>query len=390
MNFHIAFFVLYWYNLNYNGGRGMLDKLKINKKLLKQMDYSIIIIAVILVLFGTINIYSATRMLVGYNKLIKQLLWLGLGLVIVYIILTFDYYVIGNYAKFIYWISNAVLVYVLTTKAVNGATGWLFGGSIQPSELSKLAIILMLAKKIDDMEGNVNNFKNLVILLIYAAIPMVLILAQPDMGMTMICFFILLGILFMSGLNTKTIFIGLTVVAVLIAGIWNSGLIHSYQKARITAVIDQGTDVQGANYQVTQAKIGIGSGGIIGKGFLKGTQVAGNFVPFNSTDSIYSVVGEEWGLVGGAALLLLYGILLYKILHTSRNSKDIFGSVICVGIFSSLLFSIFQNIGMNIGILPISGITLPFMSYGGSSIVTNFISLGLVLNVGMRKKKINF
>lgn len=368
----------------------MLDKFKINKKLLKQMDYSIIIIAIILVLFGTVNIYSSTRMLIGYKKVIFQLMWLGLGLVVIYIILTFDYYVIGNYVKFFYWISNALLVYVLFSKAVNGATGWILGGSIQPGELSRLAIILMLAKKIDDMEGDVNNLKNLSIILLYAAIPMLLILKQPDMGMAMICFFIVLGIVFMAGLKPKTLLIGLTLVAVLIAGVWNSGLIHSYQKSRITAVIDQGTDVQGANYQVTQAKIGIGSGGILGKGFLKGTQVSGNFVPFNSTDSIFSVVGEEWGLAGGCVLLLLYGLLLFKIVNTSKNSKDIFGSVICVGIFSSLLFSIFQNIGMNIGILPISGLTLPFISYGGSSLLTNFISLGLVLNVGMRRKKINF
>lgn len=368
----------------------MLDKFKINKKLLRQIDYGIIIIAVILVLFSSINIYSATRMLIGPQKLIKQLAWLSMGLFVVYIILTFDYYVIGNYAKFLYWITNALLAYVCTAKAVNGASAWLLGGSIQPGELARLAIILMLAKKIDDMEGNVNNFKNLVIILAYAALPILLILAQPDMGIAMICFFIVLGILFMSGLKPKTIFIGLTTVMILLVVIWNSGLIQDYQKTRIRAVVDQSADIQGKGYQLAQSKIGIGSGGILGKGFLKGTQVSGNFVPFNSTDMIFSVVGEEWGLVGSCTLLFLYGLLLYKILYTSKNSKDIFGSVVCIGVFSSLLFSIFQNIGMNIGLLPISGITLPFMSYGGSSILTNFIALGLVINVGMRRKKINF
>lgn len=371
----------------------MLDFFKINKKLYKQLDKIPIIIAIIIVLFSAFNLYSTTRIQSGiyYPKL--QIEYLILGLIVSYVILKFDYYILGNYAFIFYWIGVIMLIYVkLSAKAVNGAQGWLKFGSraIQPSEFVKLALILMLAKKIDDMEGNINNLKNLVILLIYAAIPMALVVIEPDMGMTMIYFFIVFGIVFMCNLNIKTIMAGLTSVFVLIVIVWKSGLIHDYQMGRLVSFLHPDEDLLGTGLQLHRGLVAIGSGGIIGKGFLKGNMIAGGFVPESFTDFIFTVVGEEWGLIGAIFLLCLYGILLYRILNCSKNSKDIFGKVICVGVFSSLLFSVFQNIGMTIGLMPISGLTLPFMSYGGSSIISNFIALALVLNVGMRRKKINF
>ncbi|MDP4088012.1 MAG: FtsW/RodA/SpoVE family cell cycle protein, partial [Bacillota bacterium] len=144
------------------------------------------------------------------------------------------------------------------------------------------------------------------------------------------------------------------------------------------------------SYQLLQSQIAIGSGGLTGKGFLKGTLIGGGYVPEAHTDFIFAVVGEEWGLIGAAVLIVLYSVLLYKIIKIARNSRDTLGSMICAGAAVSLLFSVLQNIGMTIGIMPIAGITLPFMSYGGSSILTNFITIGLVLNIGMRRSKINF
>lgn len=371
----------------------MLEKLKIKGKLIKELDIWTIIIAITIVLFGAINIYSATRLKTGTSYLKLQIIWLIIGLAILYFILIFDYSVIMNYAVLIYWASIIFLLINDTLgKVTNGARSWIALGSrgIQPSEFAKIAMIIMLAKKLEDMEGNINNLKNFFTLLFYALVPMGLIVIQPDMGMTMVCFFIVLGIFFMAGLNLKVIIGGIGSVVALIAVVWNSSLMQLYWKDRLTSFLNPAKDELGSGMQLLSSLTGIGSGGILGKGFLKGTQISGGFIPEAHTDFIFAVVGEEWGLVGAAFLLLLYGLLLYRFIKIARSSKDIFGSIICAGVIATTLFSILQNIGMTIGIMPITGITLPLMSYGGSSILTNFIAIGLILNIGMRKKKINF
>lgn len=370
----------------------MLEKLKINKKLLRQLDYEILIIAACIVIFGALNIYSATERFAGTQFLKLQLAWLVVGLIAVYGILLFDYIFIANYTTLLYWASIILLVlndFVLGHTA-KGATSWIKLGNraIQPSEFAKIAMILMLAKKLDDMEGKINEPKNFFILMFYALVPMTLIVIQPDMGMTMVSFFTVLGIFFAAGLDLRVILGGLTSIVILIAGIWNSPLMQTYWKFRLTSFLNPEKHRLDYGLQLIQSKIGIGCGGIIGTGFMKGNQF--KFVPEAHTDFIFSVLGEEWGIVGALILLLLYGILIYKIIIVAKKSKDIFGKMICMGVVSSLMFSIYQNIGMTIGLMPITGITLPLMSYGGSSMLTNFMALGLVLNVGMRKKKINF
>lgn len=171
---------------------------------------------------------------------------------------------------------------------------------------------------------------------------------------------------------------------------WQFNLLKTYQLTRITSFLDPKNSSTDSTLQVDNSILAIGSGGLLGKGFLKSTQVSGGFIPEAHTDMIFSIVGEEWGLVGAGLLLILYIIMLMKILIISKQSKDMLGKLICVGYFSALTFSIYQNIGMTIRRAPVAGITLPFMSYGGSSILTNFIILALILNVGMRKKKMNF
>jgi len=373
----------------------MLDKLKIDKKILKYLDYWAIIVAIIIVAFGTINIFSVTQPLgktfVSYSAVKLQIINLIVGLVVLYVIIAVDYSIIKGYAGILYWGSiGLLLVNRVVSAKVYGQANWLSIGplTIQPAEFAKIALIIMLAKKLDDMECKINNIKNFSIILFYSGLPVALIF--PDMGLTMIIFYMVLGIVFIAGLDLKVIFGGL---AVLISGIgilWNTSMIPAYQKARLTSFINPAADPSGASYQLLQSKIAIGSGGLMGKGFLNGTRTGGGFVPFASTDFIFTVICEEWGLMGATFLFLLYAILIFKFIKIARNAKDTFGSLICVGIISLFLFSIIQNAGMTIGIMAISGITLPFVSYGGSSLVTNFIALGLVINVGMRKKKINF
>lgn len=370
----------------------MLDKLKIDRKVLRQLDFSIIIISVMIVLFGSLNIYNAGGL--GYVK--WQLLWLLVGLFVLYIILHIDYTLMSNYVWLIYWASILLLAYNdLTSEAINGASGWIKLGSraLQPSEFAKLGMIMMLAKKLDDMEGNINNFKNFCILTFYALIPMLLIVIQPDMGMTMVCFFVVLGIFFIAGLNLKVILGGITGVTIAIALVWNSSIMQEYWKKRLTVFLNPEVDDLNAGFQLIQSRIGIGSGHILGSGSKFGGIKSGfvsQFVPEAHTDFIFAVVGEKWGFLGGIFLLTLYGLLLYRFIVAARRSKDLFGAIICVGVISSFIFSIMQNIGMTIGIMPITGITLPLMSYGGSSMLSNFMSIALVLNIGMRRKKINF
>lgn len=370
----------------------MLSKLKLNNKLGKRLDYSIIITVILIVAFSIINIYSATHTTGGIYYAKLQFMWLGVGLVAMYCILLIDYNLILNYASVIYWGGVILLVlnnYVLGSN-INGATGWISIGSraIQPSEFAKIGMIIMLAKVIQDMDGNVNNLKSILTIGIYAAIPMVLIVTQPDMGMTMVSFFIVLAIVIVANIDWKIIGGGLAFLTTAIVLVWNTNIIKTYQKARFLAFLNPEKYELNEGLQLIQSKLAIGSGGVFGLGLFNGKQY--KFVPENHTDFIFAVIGEEWGLMGGMLLLTLYGILLYKLIKIARTSKDMAGSILCIGIIGGMIFSIIQNIGMTIGIMPITGITLPFVSYGGSSMLTNFISLGLILNVGMRRKKINF
>ena len=369
----------------------VLKNLKLDKKLLKELDYITIITAICIVIFGCVNMYSATYKAHGNYYVKLQIIFLILGLIMIYAFLFFDYMLIENYAVLIYWAGVIFLIinHFFGTN-INGAKSWIKIGSmaVQPSEFAKIGMIIIIAKKLDEMEGNINNSKTLLKLILYAAIPMILILIQPDMGMTMVSFFMVLGIFYCVGLDWKILSGGITAIVLILVGAWNSPIIQSYQKSRLTAFLNPTKNLQGSGLQLLQSKMAIGSGGIMGSGFLKGMQF--NNIPENHTDFIFAVLGEEWGFIGAIILLLLYGVIIYRVIKIAKESKDIFGSVICVGFVSNLLFSILQNMGMTIGLMPISGVTLPFMSYGGSSILTSFIMLGFVLNIGMRRKKINF
>jgi len=375
----------------------MLEKLKLDFKVLRELDFVLFITMIVTVFFGCVNIYLATKGEVGFAKVEKQLIWLGVSLVAIYFVLLVDYMILQNYAFIFYVIGIILLIITIVAGAtVNGATGWIkIGGfTMQPSEVAKIGIIVMLAKKIQDMEGKVNELKNFFILAAYAIVPVILIVKEPDMGMTMVCFFIVLGMFFIAGLNIRVIGGGLVALFLSIVLIWNSGLIEPYQKKRITSFLDPAADELNSGLQLTQSTIGIGSGGFLGSGVSFSIDSPGGYVsqnvPEKETDFIFAVIGETWGTVGAIFLLAMYGIIIYRIITISRTSKDVFGQMICVGLAAYFLFAIYQNIGMTIGLMPITGITLPLISYGGSSLFTTMLSLGLILNIGMRRKKINF
>ena len=374
------------------------SRYKLDFKKIRDIDKLLLLSMVLLVLFGILNIYLATKgKTSGTLYPMKQTIWFIVSLLVLYIFMAVDYRVLYNYVPIFYWGSVILLIATMFLgSVVNGARGWIKLGpvSIQASEIAKFGMILMLARKLEEMDMQINNLKNFFTLVFYAAVPVLFIVIQPDMGMTMVSFFIVLGIFYVAGLDNKIIGGGLLALVLGILIVWNSGIIQDYQKTRITSFMNPEANMSGSGYHLSQSLIAIGSGGVLGSRpslTNDGTSgYAAQHVPEVQTDFIFSAIAEHWGFLGVMFLLTLYGILIFRMISIARTSKDIFGSIICVGIISYFLFAILQNIGMTIGLLPITGITLPLISYGGSSLLTTIMSIGLVLNVGMRRKKIRF
>lgn len=362
----------------------------INKKIFKNMDYGILFCVIVVVIIGIITIGSATS--ISSSSFKYQIAWFIISIPIVFALLLIDYNTIGGYYKVIYFASIVLLVLVLLVGSVrNGAKSWLgigpFGG--QPAEFAKLATIIALSKIMEDME-NINTFKNLSKIAIYILIPMVLIQLQPDAGTNMIFAVTMLGILFVAGLDLKFIYGTVITGIVSVAILWKFNILDAYQKNRVLVFLKPELDKLGNGYNAIMAKMAVGSGMFFGLGWNKGNLAGGNFIPESHTDFIFSVFAEEWGFLGIIVLLALYFNIIIKSIKIARTSKDKFGSYMVIGILTMITFQILQNIGMDIGLMPITGITLPLMSYGGSSLLTNLVSIALILNVSARRQKIDF
>nr|WP_207738401.1 FtsW/RodA/SpoVE family cell cycle protein [Clostridium paraputrificum] len=382
----------------------IIQRYKLDSRFAKEIDKGILISMLLLIIFGILNIYLCTKgevfpVLGPFYFAKRQIMWFVISMVALYIILTVDYRVIYNYIPIIYWGSVILLLMVWIPKVgveVNGARGWidLKICMFQPSEIAKYGIILMVAKLLDEMDYKINDIRNLLRLGFYIAIPVFFILLQKYMGMTMVCFFIVLGMFFIAGLDKRVILGGLSVLAIGIIFVWYSGLLGGYRAGRINSFLNPEEYADDLSYQYTQGVIGIGAGGLTGidKSFDPDIDpgYAGTNVPEIQTDFIFSAIAEQWGFIGGAFVLILYGVLITKMIVISRNCGDRFASIVCVGIISYFMFAVTQNIGMTIGLLPITGITLPLISYGGSSLLTTVIGVAMVLNISMRKKKILF
>lgn len=375
-----------------------LSHFKIDFKKLKEIDKLVLFSMISLIIIGIVNIYLATESKYGTSFLIKQSMWFLICLVALYFVLAIDYTLLKSYTPLFYWGSIILLILTMFIGSdINGARGWIKFGpvSFQPAELAKIATIMMLGKTLEEMNGTINEWKNFFKMAVYAVIPAAFIVIQPDMGMTMVLFFIVVGIFFIGGLDIRIIGGGLLSLLIAIVIVWNSGLIQPYQKTRITSFLNPESDTSESGYQLKHSLISIGNGGTLGlqgNSITKETSVgyASQYVPEVQTDFIFASVAEQWGLVGACTLLLLYGLLIARMIAIGQTAKDTFGSIICVGLVAYFLFALLQNIGMTIGLMPITGITLPLISYGGSSLLTTVMSIGLVLNVGMRRKKIYF
>ena len=366
----------------------------INSKLLKNFDLPLFLLALLLAGYGLVVIYSATHVMDipdSFFFVRRQAMWMGAGVVGVFLLIAIDYINLSSWARYIYMLSLVLLGAVLVLGQGADVQRWINLGfiDIQPSEYAKLALIIVLARVLSEKESELaTNFWSMVPTLIYTALPMGLVFLQPDLGTAMVFVIILLGLLYAAGVNFKYL-LGLVAAAIAAFPFFWVRLAE-YQQLRLMSFLNPDLDPLGAGYQLMQSMIAIGSGGAWGKGLFDGTQVSLQFLPEQHTDFIFSVLGEELGFAGAIGLLVLFLLMIYRILLIGIHAKDNFGSLICSGVAVMFTFQVLVNVGMTMGIMPVTGLPLPFISYGGNSLLVNFLAVGMVLNVGMRRQKIQF
>lgn len=370
--------------------------MKRNTKLdYSKLDWTIIIITFICTVFGIIMISSAVHTMSGGTKfIIIQSGAAVIGIAAMAFTAAIDYEYFGDLSKFVYAFCVFLLILVLvvgTGKESTGSKSWIRFGpiGIQPSEFVKIGFIITFSAHVNNLKNKLNKLSSVAILALHAIIPVGLILMQPDYGTALVFICIIAGILFAAGLSWRYFLSAGGALAVAAPIIWFFFL-NENRKNRILVFLNPESDPSGAGYHVLQSKLTIGSGQIFGKGLFKGTQTQLGYLPVKHTDFIYGVIGEELGIVGCVVVAALLFTLIFKILYNSRIAKNDFGSYICVGVAFMLLAHVFENIGMCLGLMPVTGIPLPFFSYGGSSLLTNMIAVGLILSVYMRRKIINF
>ncbi|NPA51890.1 MAG: rod shape-determining protein RodA [Aquificae bacterium] len=357
----------------------------------KNVDYVILIPVIILIFWGVINIYSAS--INEYpNLYIKQIIVGIVGIFLMLFLSTIELRKLINISLILYGIGIMALLFVLIAgDMVLGAKRWINLGffSLQPSEFMKVLVILTTAYYLSDKKSPISFIDGLVILLI-ASIPAFLTIIQPDLGTALTIIFPVIFIIFVYGIKKRYIFGALLVMIILSPYIWTH--LKDYQKNRILAFINPEKDPLGTAYHIIQSKIAIGSGQITGKGFLNGTQSKLYFLPEQHTDFIFATIGEEWGFIATITILTIYMFLIGRILYWGIKIKDNTAKVVCFGAVAVLSFQAFINIAMTLGIAPVVGITLPFLSYGGSSLLSFSILIGTVLSAvsTFRKEKIQF
>jgi rod shape determining protein RodA len=361
-----------------------------DRRLIKNFDWGLMALIFLIGMVGLGILYSA---LTAGNEtgaihilFKKQMIWMGAGFIVMMIILVIDFRNLDKMNLFIYTICVGLLISVILFGQLGGGSRrWLLIGfvRIQPSELMKIALIISLASVYAASISNTGfNFRKLIKPAVLCVIPFVLIVNQPDLGTGLLLLLIAGSMTLFVKVERKVLY---TVSGICIAAaplLWYG--LKAYQKSRILTFLNPDRDPLGAGYHIIQSKIAIGSGMLTGKGFLKGTQNALSFLPEHHTDFILSVLAEEWGLMGCSILLLLYFILLFWGLNIAYNCRNMFGSILAFGITTMIFWQIFINIGMVMGLMPVVGVPLPLVSYGGSSVITNMVGFGILLNISMR------
>lgn len=363
----------------------------LDRRLFSNFNWNLLCITILLFAIGVLNLYSASSLQIQSGELAttpfykKQLIWGIGGFLVMLLGLSFDYRHLKNLAFPLLIVSLILLLAVhFFGVTIYGAKRWLhlILFNVQPSELTKFSILIFTAKYLARRSGPL-RLKDLLALLVLTSPLILLIVKQPDLGSGLNILLLIGGMLLFRGIDKKIIIISCIVIPLVLPLGWH--ILKDYQKNRIRIFLNPEQDPQGAGYNIIQSKIAIGSGQIWGKGYLRGTQSKLRFLPEKHTDFAFAVFGEEWGFVGCLVLLILYFAFLYQLIANSYEAKDGFGFFLAAGIYCYFFWQISINIMMVLGLLPVVGIPLPFLSYGGSSTLINFALLGLSLNIGMRK-----
>ncbi|HSL56478.1 MAG TPA: rod shape-determining protein RodA [Acidimicrobiales bacterium] len=359
---------------------------------LRHVDLILLAAVGALALIGVVMVYAAThgpRTTTNDTFFMeRQAMFVVIGAGALAAVAAIDYRIVRDWSLVIYAGACTALVLVVSPlgSEAKGIKGWFQLGpfQLQPSEFAKIAVIIALAGFLSSdrvaLEG-----RRLLGALALAGFPMALIMLQPDLGTVLVFCAASVGMLLVAGVRPRHVAIMAVVAALAVTAVLTSDLLAEYQKARLTNFVNPGAVDPADAYNLEQSQIAIANGGITGQGLFQGGQTSNGFVPEQQTDFIFTAVGEELGFVGASLVLALYAVVLWRVWRTAQLARDSFGVLVCAGVFAMLLFQIFQNVGMTMGIMPITGIPLPFMSYGGSSIISMFVAVGLVLNVHMRR-----
>lgn len=365
----------------------------LKKKSLKKFDFVLFTTVILLCIFGLIMIRSATLSYDTLKHVKSQSIATGIGIVAILILVLLDYHFLGKLYLPIYVISNLLLIAVLIWGFGGeqwGSDSWLKIGPVifQPSEFVKVGLVISLAKYIDINKEKINEPFTLLKVLAFAFFPVILILKQPDAGTAMVFVFFIAIMLFIAEIKWK--YIGYALLAGLLSlpVLWFK--LDVYQKNRFFNFLDPERDTSNTGYQAMQGKIAIGAGKVYGRGLFQGVFTQYNYIPEKQTDFIFAVIGEELGFIGGVTLIFFYFIMLTRLIKIARNSNDMFGSLMVVGFTAILIFHIWENIGMTIGLMPITGIPLPFLSHGGTFQLINLVCIGIALSVGIHREGLNF
>jgi rod shape determining protein RodA len=366
---------------------------RIDRRLIKNFDWITISVVILISVIGILTIYSATRPISdeGHSGFyLKQIAWLILGLVALLFIISFDYIWLSRFSLTFYIIGIILLLAVFISGKIGmGAQRWLSLGfiSFQPSEFFKLIYIIMLAQYLSAVKSQIDAISLLRAFFLITFLPFILLVKQPDLGTALIVLTIFASLILAKGLYKKVaiLFVIIALISLPFLGNIFWGGLKDYQKSRIAAFIEPEMDPTGIGYHLNQSKITVGSGKFFGKGYLQGTQGPFRFLPEKHTDFIFAVFAEEWGFFGSSFLLILYLILILRGLDTAKKARDDFGRLLALGITFMFLIYSFINIGMTLGLMPVVGIPLPFISYGGTAILSNLIAIGILINIRIRR-----
>ena len=364
------------------------------KKMFKNFEWGILICTIILLAIGLVALFSATQNS-DYEEFKKQIMWIGISIPVIVVVILVDYEILAKISPVIYGLSLISLVAVLFTEPINGATSWFNIGpfSFQPAEFAKIAVVLFMANVMVKLQqkgrDEINRFCKLGIILATVAVPTLLIIKQPDYGTALAFLVALIFMLYVAGINKKYIITAVLLVVILVPLAYLF-ILPDHAKARIDVYLNPNLDPRGDGYNIIQSKLAIGAGQIFGMGLFKGNQTQLGYLYPKTTDFIFAVISEEMGFVVAGAIIVLYVILITKSIQVAKTAKDDLGSYIATGIVGIFFFHMLENIGMTMGLLPITGISLPFVSYGGSSMLTNLTLIAILLNISTRRKKAMF